>query len=103
MPAGNQPNAVWRKLAAADERRRARAMKIYNAGTLKTKRDYYNIAMLFQHGDLDAEYVFAKKCAKIAMDKGSEDAKWLYAATTDRLLRHQGKNKNLARSMCLDT
>ena len=47
--------------------------------------------MLFHHGSKEEYFWVAQEYAKISMDMGCSDARWLYAAATDRLLLAQGK------------
>ena len=93
IPGGQQPASVWNKISAADEKRRKQVAAIMSTDTNFTPKDYYYAAMIFQHGGYIEEYKTAKRYARQSMDMGYEDAKWLYAAATDRLLRAQGKKQ----------
>mgnify|MGYP001571946957 CR=1 FL=1 len=65
---------------------------------IKTKkafapREFYMIAMLYQHGFSLSDYKKAVSFAHRGMKDGFEKAKWLYAAATDRLLMAQKKKQ----------
>lgn len=74
-----------------DQERRKRAAEIIEQGGLKIAEDYYHAAMIFQHGEGPDDFKKANELAKQAMDLGLEEAKWLYAASLDRLLLSEGK------------
>ena len=62
-------------------------------GLVKTARDYYHAAMIFQHAIEVSGNKLAQKLAKKSADMGEGDAKWLYAAATDRILMRQNKKQ----------
>jgi hypothetical protein len=83
-------------LAAAvqrDRARLARVKEIVAAGGLKTANDYFNAAMLHQHGIAPDDFLQARALALRAaeMDPANARAKWLAAAAQDRYLRSIGK------------
>ncbi|NMG08970.1 hypothetical protein [Brasilonema sp. UFV-L1] len=83
-----------RKLNERDAQRRKRVLELYHANALKTGLDFYHAAMIFQHGDDLGDYLLAHDLAIAALtfkDKGAEEAKWLIAATQDRLLKKLGR------------
>jgi hypothetical protein len=59
--------------------------------TLLSAEDVYYLAFLFQHGRTSEDYKKAHELALEAEKQGSEDAKWLSAATEDRYLFSLGK------------
>jgi len=70
-----------------DAKRRERAKQIYLSGGLKTGRDYYDAALLFQHGDQPDDYLLAHVLATVGIAKGNTDCRWMAAATLDRFLQ----------------
>src|SRR5690606_36285951 len=49
--ARRSPNINWEDLRTEDEERRSTVLSILAAGGIQTALDYYNAAMIFQHGD----------------------------------------------------
>lgn len=88
---------LWEKpefLKEVSKRDRIRRKKIADylkKEMLKTPEDFYYAAMIFQHGESVRDYRQANQLAQQSMEMGYEPAKWLYAASLDRLLLHQGK------------
>ena len=80
-------------LPARDFQRRKAAMDIIKAGGLATSSDYFHAAMVFQHGGTVADLDLAHSLAVIAtrLENPKPDAKWLTAASWDRLLMRKGK------------
>jgi len=82
------------QVTANDAKRRKVVTKLIRNGKLRTWKDHFNAALIFQHGLTDTDYrmahVLAKKSVEIANKKWS---RWLYALTTDRLLVSQGKKQ----------
>ena len=77
-----------------DRVRRRKAASLMRQGRIRTVRDHLRAALLFQHGLTIADYRNAQRFAQRAIDLGGgDDAKWLYAITTDRLLTSQGKRQ----------
>lgn len=79
----------WDAVKNNDSERRIIVNNMYRGNMLKTGSDYYHAAMIFQHGLETKDYEFANDLCKIAIKKGSKKAKWLYAATYDRILTSQ--------------
>lgn len=76
-----------------DFKRRQEAQTLINQGTLKNSTDYYQAAMIFQHGDTSEDYKKANDLAKKGLEIGEakgglgyESCKWIYAASLDRYL-----------------
>lgn len=76
-----------------DLRRRKKLQELIRKKLLKTPRDYFMAAMIFQHGGTVQYVRKAKEFAKKAMEFGNRDARWLYAAAIDRILMMQNKKQ----------
>jgi len=80
--------AEWDEVARRDAERRKRTMEIYHSGGLVTGGDYFDAALILQHGDKPDDYLLAHVLCVVAIDKGvGADARWLSAATLDRYLQ----------------
>ena len=80
-------NIDWAVVSAQDAERRDAVMAILNAGGIRTAQDYYNAAMIFQHGDSEDDIRLAHSFATIAASSGNTSAaNWLKAASWDRLM-----------------
>lgn len=80
--------AEWDQLAQRDVVRRKRTLEIYRSGGLKTGEDFFDAALILQHGDKPDDYLLAHVLCTIAIAKGNNaDARWLSAATLDRYLQ----------------
>jgi len=84
--------ADWGELTKRDKSRQGIALKILKEKQSLTREDYFRSAMLFQHGTRIIDSKKAISLAKKGVLLGSNDAKWLYAAT-GRLLVRQGKKQ----------
>ena len=80
-------------IAARDDARLARVKAILDAGGAKVSIDYFHAAMVFQHGHELADYQRAHDLALKAaeLDPSDSTARWLAAASEDRLLMNLGK------------
>lgn len=77
----------WSVVSQQDAQRRSAALAILETGEIRTQQDYYNAAMIFQHGGSAEEIRLAHSFATIASALGSTSAaNWLKAATWDRLM-----------------
>lgn len=78
----------WEELYAEDSSRRESVLSILQASGIRTARDYFHAAMIFQHGDSPDDVRLAHSFATIAasLDPYLPNANWLKAATWDRLL-----------------
>jgi len=81
------------EVSKRDKVRKEEVSKYIKNDQLQTAEDYYFSAMIFQHGDSVADFKQAHQLAKTSMNMGYESAKWLYAASLDRLLLHQGRKQ----------
>jgi hypothetical protein len=90
---GDMDKADWTVIGKRDSERRARVSQILAEGGAKTAEDYFNAALVFQHGDQDDDIAKAHELSLKAVDLDSEHpvARWLAAASKDRLLMRQGK------------
>jgi len=83
----------WIKVTKRDTARQQKVAVMLEKDQVKTARDYYNAAMIFQHAIEISGNTLAQRLAKKSMDMGEQKAKWLYAATTDRILMRQNKKQ----------
>lgn len=86
--ARNQEPADWQAMAEQDRGHRAEVLSMLRDNALRTSKDYFNAAIVFQHGDTPDDYLLALSLAQIAatLDPGNKGALWLTAAAWDRLL-----------------
>ena len=91
--AARQGEIDWEQVTADDAERRQSVLMILEAGGIRTALDYYNAAMIFQHGDSVEDIRLAHSFASISttLDQSSEAARWLKAATWDRLMLNLGQ------------
>jgi hypothetical protein len=68
-------------------------MSILEGGGIRTALDYYNAAMIFQHGDSPDDLRLAHAFAAIssALDGSLAASNWLMAASWDRLMLNLGQ------------
>ena len=82
-----------------DRERLTRVKKLLDAGFIKTPQDEWCAAFIFHHGggekidtpELMENFKMAHDLARRSMIHGYEPAKWLYAASLDRILLNQKK------------
>jgi len=89
MFAGRQvkaPDLDWKQIEVRDAERKTAARAIVKAGQLQSGRDYQFAAMLFQHSADPTDLHTAHILATTAVAKGNAGARWLAAASFDRLL-----------------
>jgi hypothetical protein len=70
-----------------DSIRHAKAMELLAQGRIESGREYFFVALLFQHSDNPDELMLAHVLAITAASKGFSHAKWMAAATMDRYLQ----------------
>jgi len=104
----SHPNASLQQMAAQDQydrlhnvpeegshdvAHRLAVQKLLAGQQLRTSRDYYNAAIILQHGDSASEYLQANELAKksLALDPRNRNAKTLIAQSWDRYLRRLGQ------------
>ena len=85
--------ADWTAINARDRARQERVHQILKGGGARTADDYYHAAMVFQHGDTDEEIAESHELSlkAVELDPDHPIARWLAAASKDRLLMRQGK------------
>jgi len=81
----------WTTLLREDGLRRVRVYELIKEGKIITGKDYYNSAMIFQHGDDTIASGMAIKQMKKAIELDSTINKWLLAAAIDRDLMRRNK------------
>ena len=83
----------WKKVSTRDAERRQRVDELLASGEAKEAEDFYHAAMVFQHGNAIEDFRRARELTEraIELDPDLMDAKWLYAAATDRWLHRQKK------------
>ncbi|MEO8698751.1 MAG: hypothetical protein ABI867_01875 [Kofleriaceae bacterium] len=81
------------EFAARDAARLVRVKAIIAAGGAKVSDDYYNAALVAQHGETPDDYRMARTLAlkAVELDPENREALWLAAAATDRELVNLGK------------
>lgn len=84
-------NIDWSAVAERDQVRRTATKKLIDQNQLTEKEDYYHAAMILQHDNDVESYRLANKLAQQSMEMGYEKAKWLYAASLDRLMVYSGE------------
>lgn len=89
----NNEKTDWAAVSARDTARQERVHQIVAEGGARSADDYYHAAMVFQHGDTDEEIAKAHELSVKAaeLDPEHPSARWLAAASKDRLLMRQGK------------
>lgn len=85
------PNIDWRVIMKRDSTRLSRAYQMLDQGMVKTGKDHYNAAMLFQHGRDTMASAMAVKMMRKAISLDSSINNWLLAAAIDRDLMRRGK------------
>lgn len=76
----------WAEAAHTDAQRRDETRKLLSDGALHTGQDFWEAALVFQHGSTPEDYLLAHTLAIVALKKGDQDGAWLAAATLDRYL-----------------
>lgn len=76
----------WKQIEKRDAERRAAVRAMLKAGQIQTGREYQFAAILFQHSARHDDLQTAHILASTAVAKGNQQARWLAAASFDRLL-----------------
>lgn len=74
----------WSILHKEDKERREKVFEMIKRGEIVTAKDYYNSAMIFQHGNDTIASSMAVKHMKKAVELDPTIDKWLLAAAIDR-------------------
>src|SRR5690606_2182921 len=77
-------NIDWTTLSKQDKERENRVFEMIQSGKIVTAKDYYNSAMIFQHGNDTIASSMAVKHMKKAVELDPTIDKWLLAAAIDR-------------------
>src|SRR5690242_2709438 len=84
-------NINWMVLAKQDSLREVRVYEMIKDGNVVTAMDYYNTAMIFQHGrDTVASHMAVVQMQK-AIELDTTINRWLLAAAIDRDLMRRNK------------
>ncbi|MCA0359436.1 MAG: hypothetical protein LCH41_00090 [Armatimonadetes bacterium] len=86
-------NLDWEKVSARDQQRQDELKAMLARGEVVTGQDYFHAAMVFQHSMDKQGYKLAHELAWIGASMGNRSAKWLSAASWDRLLVSLGENQ----------
>ena len=83
----------WAVVAPRDRARLGRVKELYLAGAMHTANDYYNAALVLQHGEAPEDFLLAHEFCVAAMMRGKNDkeSSWLAAAAEDRFLMNIGR------------
>lgn len=81
----------WSIVGKRDSIREARIYEMLDDNLVKTGKDYYNVAMIFQHGMDTIASGMAVKMMRKAIELDSTQNKWLLAAAIDRDLMRRDK------------
>ncbi len=76
----------WEQISRNDEARQARARQMLDEGLVLTGADYFHAAMIYQHASTVEGIQLAHELAMISACLGHEPARWLAAASYDRML-----------------
>lgn len=79
------------KLKERDRARRKRVHMMMELGEVKTKRDLYHAAVIFQHGDKAEDFLISHRLSVMSAILGHRTARWLLAASFDRFLMAIGQ------------
>jgi hypothetical protein len=83
----------WAVVGPRDRTRLARVKELYLAGGMQTANDYYNGALILQHGETPEDFLLAHEFCVAAMMLGKNDraSASLAAAAEDRFLMNIGR------------
>ena len=77
-------NLDWSTISKNDSIREARVYELLNSQQITTSQDYYNAAMIFQHGNDTIASGMAVKMMRKSIELDSSQNNWLFAAAIDR-------------------
>lgn len=83
----------WNVVGKRDAARRAQVMQLLNSGQVRTATDFFDAALIFQHGDSVQDTQLALAFATVAsrMDPTNRYARQLVADAWDRIMVRSGK------------
>lgn len=84
------------ELAKMDSARLARVKLLVHQGRPKTADDFFNAALVCQHGATFDDYALAHELSVCGMILGSKDSSWLAGASYDRMLFQSGHPQRFA-------
>ena len=87
-PAGKSID--WKVVGPRDDARLKRVKEIYQQGQLMTGNDYFNVALLLQHGNTPDDYLLAHELAVVAISK-KRGIDSMAAVSEDRFLMSIGR------------
>ncbi len=82
--------------SSRDAALRSGALRLLDAGEVRTAVDHYRAAMILQHGNDSTDFRRAHDLASTAVEIGSERARWLAVASLDRYLISTGQPQRYA-------
>ena len=82
----------WAMVGPMDKAHLAETLALVKSGALRTANDYYRAAMVMQHGTTLADFKLAFSLSQLGatLDPSNKMAKWLSAASWDRILMSKG-------------
>lgn len=81
----------WHEVGERDAKREARVREMLETGLVNTGQDYFNAALICQHS-MEVEGIqLAHELSMISASLGNKRARWLAAASYDRLLNRLDK------------
>lgn len=86
-----EPNIDWTVLVKQDSLRELRVYELMETGQIVTGKDYYNSAMICQHGRDTIASGHAVRFIRKALELDSTVNRWLLAAAVDRDLQRRGE------------
>ncbi len=83
----------WGVVSIQDAARRKQVAELLRRGEVKTSEDYYNAALVHQHGETadDIRLAYSLDTIAAALDPENTGAKWLTAAAWDRIMMRVGQ------------
>lgn len=78
----------WETLDEQDKVRRDAVVKLLSNGEIVTGEDYFNAAVILQHGEAVEDIRLAHSLATVSAVLGYSRANWLKAASWDRLMMY---------------
>jgi hypothetical protein len=83
----------WNVVGKRDATRRSEALQLLVAGEIRTAEDFFNAALIFQHGDSvqDTQLALALATTATRMNPSNQDAEALMAQAWDRIMVRNGK------------
>ena len=86
-----ETNIDWTILVKQDSLRELRVYELMKTGQIVTGKDYFNSAMICQHGRDTIASAYAVQFMRKALELDSTVNRWLLAAAIDRDLQRRGK------------